>query len=150
MSRCGAGRCRSSRARTDSITRTSERKHRQSAGGHILSDLCRSRSAMRRLRKETPALHPAHRKLPQALCAGDKKRVWNVRANGTRQRYPTRGSRIASVHRLPPFYKPPDGSQGRLARKCAAFDKRARRAGAQAVKARPACGGRNTGPQTKG
>ena len=66
--------------------------------------------------------------------------MWNVRENGTRQRYPTRGSRIASVHRLPPFYKPPDGSQGRLARKCAAFDKRARRAGAQTVKARPAAG----------
>nr|DAN59115.1 MAG TPA: hypothetical protein [Caudoviricetes sp.] len=78
------------------------------------------------LRHETAAggsprpLHPAHRKLPQARAPGIKKRVWNVRANGTRQRYPTRGSRIASVHRLPPFYKPPDGSQGRLARKCAA------------------------------
>jgi hypothetical protein len=35
---------------------------------------------MRRLREDHPALHPAHRKLPQALCAGDKKRVWNVRA----------------------------------------------------------------------
>lgn len=43
-----------------------------------------------------------------------------------------------------------DCSQGRLARKCAASDKRARRAGAQTVKARPAYGGRNTGPQTKG
>ena len=105
---------------------------------------------MRRLRKETPALHPAHGTLPQAPRAGEKKRVWNVRANRNRQRYPTRGSRIASVHRLPPFYKPPDGSQGRLARRCAAFDKRARRAGAQTVKARPAYGGRNTGPQTKG
>lgn len=59
---------------------------------------------MRRLRKETQALHPAHRKLPQALCAGDKKRVWNVRVKGTRQRYPTRGARIASVHRLPPLF----------------------------------------------
>nr|DAT99765.1 MAG TPA: hypothetical protein [Caudoviricetes sp.] len=49
-------------------------------GNHILSDLCRGRSAMRRLREDHPALHPAHRKLPQALCAGDKKRVWNVRA----------------------------------------------------------------------
>nr|DAL18603.1 MAG TPA_asm: hypothetical protein [Caudoviricetes sp.] len=28
---------------------------------------------MRRLREDHPALHPAHRKLPQALCAGDKK-----------------------------------------------------------------------------
>lgn len=31
-------------------------------GNYILSDLCRRRSAMRRLRKETPALHPAHGK----------------------------------------------------------------------------------------
>ena len=60
-------------------------------GNHILSDLCRRRSAMRRLRKETPALHPAHGKLPQARAPGIKKRVWNVRENGTRQRYPTRG-----------------------------------------------------------
>nr|DAI96265.1 MAG TPA: hypothetical protein [Bacteriophage sp.] len=56
---------------------------------------------MRRLRKETPALHPAHGK--------SLKPVRRESACGTcartepRQRYPTRGSRIAFVHRLPPF-----------------------------------------------
>lgn len=47
---------------TACCTRISAPRNRQSAGDHILSDLCRRRSAMRRLRKETPALHPAHGK----------------------------------------------------------------------------------------
>ena len=36
-----------------------------------------------------PGFAPGARKIPQARAPG--KRVWNVRANGTRQRYPTRG-----------------------------------------------------------
>jgi hypothetical protein len=48
--------------RTACCTRISAPRNRQSAGDHILSDLCRRRSAMRRLREETPALHPAHGK----------------------------------------------------------------------------------------
>lgn len=35
---------------------------------------------MRRRQKETPALHPARE--PSSPRAGDKKRVWNVRAEG--------------------------------------------------------------------
>nr|DAH69737.1 MAG TPA: hypothetical protein [Caudoviricetes sp.] len=76
--------------------------------------------------------------------------MWNVRTNGTSQRYPTVGPASPDGIACLLLYKPPDGSQGRLARKCAASDKRAWRAGAQTVKLRPAYGGRNTGPQTKG
>ena len=49
-------------------------------------------------------MHPAHRKFPQALCAGDKKRVWNVRAEGTVNGTPRRvlGSPGGIV--LPPSY----------------------------------------------
>ena len=86
---------------------------------------------MRRLREDHPALHPAHRKFPQALCAGDKKRVWNVRADGNRQRYPTPGVGIARRHRVTSFIKLPE--QTRAARLRRQGD-----AQAQAVQVRPA------------
>ena len=61
-------------------------------------DLCRGRSAMRRLREDPPALHPARE--TSSPRAGDKKRVWNVRADGNHQRYPTSGVGIARRHRV--------------------------------------------------
>ena len=60
---------------------------------------------MRRLRKEpSSALHPAHGKLPQALCAGDKKRVWNVRANGNQSTLPHTGVSHSSRASLASFF----------------------------------------------
>lgn len=55
-------------------------------------DICRSRFALRRLRGElSSALHPAHGKTLKPVRR-EKKRVWDVRANETSQRYPTVGS----------------------------------------------------------
>lgn len=95
---------------------------------------------MRRRQKETPALHPARE--PSSPRAGDKKRVWNVRAEGDRQRYPTPGVGIARRHRVTSFIKLPEQTRAdRLRRKGDAQ--------AQAVKVRPAKGPGNR-PLTKG
>ena len=67
---------------------------------------------MRRLREDPPALHPARE--TSSPRAGNKKRVWNVRANGNRQRYPTPGVGIARRHRVTSFIKLPE--QTRAAR----------------------------------
>lgn len=84
---------------------------------------------MRRLREDPPALHPARD--TSSPRAGDKKRVWNVRADGDRQRYPTPGVGIARGIVLPPY--------GKLSEQTRAA--RLRRQGdaqAQAVQVRPA------------
>ena len=57
-------------------------------------------------------MHPARD--TSSPRAGDKKRVWNVRADGNRQRYPTPGVGIARRHRVTSFIKLPE--QTRAAR----------------------------------
>lgn len=74
-------------------------------------------------------MHPARD--TSSPRSGDKKRVWNVRADRNRQRYPTPGVGIARRHRVTSFIKLPE--QTRAARLRRQGD-----AQAQAVQVRPA------------
>jgi hypothetical protein len=57
-------------------------------------------------------LHPARE--TSSPRAGDKKRVWNVRADGKRQRYPTPGVKIARRHRVTSLMESCLSRQGQL------------------------------------
>ena len=57
-------------------------------------------------------MHPARE--TSSPRAGDKKRVWNVRADGNRQRYPTPGVKIARRHRVTSLMESCLSRQGQL------------------------------------
>ena len=76
---------------TACCTRISAPRNRQSAGEPYFIGLMPQALRHETAAEGNPGFAPGARQAPSSPCAGDKKRVWNVRANGKRQRYPTRG-----------------------------------------------------------